>query len=287
MQYYLYEIAGIRVLCQIPQLITIQKESKNFLRLLKENEIPVNVDQKIIFRECTEIPDVWKYGHREINNYYLEDKVFLCDAPNSEPYAYLERTDNWKAAVFYYTKGSEYHFKYSHNIIDLIGLEAVLLHHQGLLLHSSFIRWQNQGILFSAPSGTGKSTQADLWEKYENAEIINGDRAGVRLMDSQWRAYGLPYAGSSGIYKNESAPIRAIVALRQAKENRIRKISAIEAVNYLYPEFTIHRWDKKFTEKALDCMLELFAKVPVYLLECLPDAEAVQLLKDTLQVGKD
>ena len=91
------------------------------------------------------------------------------------------------------------------NTKDILkNIEQVLNSYNTFLLHSSFIKWKDKAILFTAPSGTGKSTQADLWEKYENAEIINGDRSGIRKMDGKWTAYGLPIAGSSGIYKNIS-----------------------------------------------------------------------------------
>ena len=54
------------------------------------------------------------------------------------------------------------------NIWNYLAFENVLINHTGFILHSSFISWQNNGILFTAPSGTGKSTQADLWKKYED-----------------------------------------------------------------------------------------------------------------------
>ena len=50
-------------------------------------------------------------------------------------------------------------------------MKKILLKYNGIILHSSFINFENKAILFSAPSGTGKSTQADLWKKYKNAEI--------------------------------------------------------------------------------------------------------------------
>ncbi|MEE1312349.1 MAG: hypothetical protein UHS41_01185, partial [Lachnospiraceae bacterium] len=151
-----------------------------------------------------------------------------------------------------------------------------------LLLHSSFIRWNSQGLLFSAPSGTGKSTQADLWVKYEGAEIINGDRAGLRKLDKGWTAYGLPYAGSSGVYRNESAPVKSIIVLRQAKENRIRPLGPAEAVRYLYPEITVHQWDSDFVKQVMDLLTDLVLNIPIYLLECLPDQGAVDLVKRTI-----
>ena len=90
--------------------------------------------------------------------------------------------DSGKTVYCDYVRGMESYMNHSHNLCDLLGLETLLLKYDGLLLHSSFIRWRGEGILFSAPSGTGKSTQADLWVKYEDAEILNGDRAGTSLL---------------------------------------------------------------------------------------------------------
>lgn len=171
---------------------------------------------------------------------------------------------------------------FSKNIIDLLELESLLLNWRGLILHASFVSHNGGGILFSAPSGTGKSTQASLWETYMGARIINGDRTALRKKDGVWTAWGLPYAGTSGIYRNESWPVRAIVLLRQAKENRISGVSHQEALRSLYPELTIHRWDPQFVSKALDLLLELIQQAPVFLLECLPDRGAVELLANKL-----
>ena len=74
------------------------------------------------------------------------------------------------------------------NLMNYLAFEDVLVNHQGFILHSSFISWQNNGILFTAPSGTGKSTQADLWKKYEDADIYNGDRTIIRKILRFWLA---------------------------------------------------------------------------------------------------
>ena len=171
------------------------------------------------------------------------------------------------------------------DIINLINLELFLLHFGGLLLHCSYISRQGKGILFTAPSGTGKSTQADLWKQYEQADIINGDRAALVRRDGEWSAWGLPYAGTSGIYRNTSAPVSAIVVLRQASENRTVRLSPAQALRYIYPELTMHRWDHRFVDKALSQLLEFLTDVPVWLLECTPDYRAVRCLKETLTEG--
>ena len=204
------------------------------------------------------------------------------DAP---PYACTLQRAEWNRFDCLYLAGNESRIQYSRQFSDLIGMETVFLQFHALMLHASLIRWKHQGIVFNAPSGTGKSTQAGLWEEYEHAEILNGDRAGLRLWDGHWEGYGLPYAGSSGIYRNESAPVKAIIVLRQAKENQIRLLHPAESVKYLYPETAVHRWDRSFTQTAIDLLTNLVLSIPVYLLECRPDREAVELVKNTLEGG--
>ena len=209
--------------------------------------------------------------------------IFWCIAGTERPYARVSwSADNPSALFCHYLPDSVKFLSTSKAVVDLLGLESLMLRHHSLLLHAAFIRSNGRGILFTALSSTGKSTQASLWEKYMGAEILNGDRAGIRKIGDTWHAFGLPYAGSSNIYRNESAPLKALVLLRQAKENRISRISSAEAMRSIYPEITIHRWDPDFVAKALDLFLELCTDVPVYLLECLPDEGAVRTLEERL-----
>ena len=158
----------------------------------------------------------------------------------------------------------------------------MLLQHSGLLMHASLIKYENSAIAFAGPSGAGKSTQAELWRTYLGAEVLNGDRAALRKDRDFWMAYGSPFAGTSGIYRNESAPLAAIVLPKKSEENRLTKITPVQAFSQLYPELTIHHWDKAYVEKATDLCLQLLAQIPVYCLECRPDEAAALLVKKGL-----
>ena len=185
-----------------------------------------------------------------------------------------------------YPEAAQY-FQTLDNLLDAANLEHMLTALGAVSLHSSFITHFGQAILFSAPSGTGKSTQAALWEQYAHAEQINGDRSVIRCVDGVWTAFGFPFAGSSGIYKNKSAPIRAIVVLRQAKDNTIERLGASEAFRLLYSETAIQRWNTQGHAAAVDLLIRLSAAVPVYRLCCTPDARAVALLQQTLSSQED
>ena len=108
---------------------------------------------------------------------------------------------------------------------SLFALERRMLQKDSFILHSAYIRHRGRAILFSAPSGTGKSTQASLWAQYAGAEIINGDRALLQKVQDCWMARGWPVCGTSGICQNADARLSAVVLLRQAKKNAVRRLS--------------------------------------------------------------
>lgn len=163
-----------------------------------------------------------------------------------------------------------------------LAIENVLCDFRGFILHSSIVSYKKIGILFSAPSGTGKSTQAKLWEKYKQAETLNGDRAFVRKIESAFWAYGSPLSGSSGIYKDKKVRIGAIIILKQARKNTIRKLGAKEAFSHLYRETLINAWDKKFMTAIVEMISDVVVHIPIYELACRPDKESVELACETI-----
>lgn len=278
---FFFHICKIKIRVECSFEVNISPETEPFLTS------PCQPDISFRFLPVSDIalPKV-KTIERGVCRYYNRHDgcdIFWCLTETNFPYAHVSWDYHTPGELFcYYLPGAVQYLRTTKALIDLLGLEAVMLHKYALLLHAAFIRSNGRGILFTAPSGTGKSTQASLWEKHMGAEILNGDRAGIRKIGDTWHAFGLPYAGSSNIYRNESAPLKALVLLRQAKENRVSRISSAEAMRFIYPEVTIHRWDPEFVDHAVNLFLELCGDVPVYLLECLPDEGAVRTLEDRL-----
>lgn len=167
-------------------------------------------------------------------------------------------------------------------LFSLLGLEQQILDAGGLLLHCSFIEYQGQAILFTGPSGIGKSTQADLWAAHRGAKVVNGDRALLCRTENGWEANGWPFSGSSPFCENVHAPVKAIVYLEQHGEDTIRRCSYQEAVRKLFSEVTVNRWNPEFTNKALDLMEDLAQSVPFYHLRCTKSEKAVRCLENVL-----
>ena len=164
----------------------------------------------------------------------------------------------------------------------LVAFQPVVARNSGLLFHASLVEYEGRAVAFTASSGTGKSTQADLWHEHLGAEIMNGDRAFVRRFDDEWRAYGSPWAGSSPYIKNVKAPLAGIVVLKQASENRIRRLNAAEVMAYLYNNVRYPFWDEEATAVSLETLDALVREIPIFLLECRPDEEAVRITRDAI-----
>lgn len=118
------------------------------------------------------------------------------------------------------------------------------------------------------------------------ARLINGDRPILSRNENGWLAWGSPYAGSSRVHINASAPVRAIVLLRQASENALRRLAGREAFIRVFAGVTVNSWDAWCVNRACDLVTELMTAVPVYELSCTPTKEAVELLYAALTGGE-
>ncbi len=181
---------------------------------------------------------------------------------------------------------TDYSFRFmmdSRYMWSSIAIAQRLLAFKALIFHASFIEYEGGAILFTAPSGTGKSTQADLWRKHRAAEIINGDKAGVSVENGVAYAHGVPFCGTSGICKNRSLPLKAIVVLSQGKENSVTRLNGAVAVKNLFPNVILDFIADGEIQKCVDALIAVIKDVPVYSLVCTPDERAVEVLERALQ----
>ncbi|MCI5648171.1 MAG: hypothetical protein MR332_01865 [Fusicatenibacter sp.] len=165
---------------------------------------------------------------------------------------------------------------------SMFALERHMIKRNSLILHCAYMVYLRKAILFSAPSGTGKSTQAELWDRYRGSRTVNGDRALLRKINGAWSACGWPVCGTSGICELEDTPIHAIVMLRQGEDNHIEKLSPIQAFTELYAQITINQWNRVFVQRAMELIEDLIGQVPVYQLTCNMTEDAVRCLEHTL-----
>lgn len=169
------------------------------------------------------------------------------------------------------------------SVLIALEVESIIARAGGILLHASCIEHNGEAILFTAPSGTGKSTQGELWRQYRGADVINGDRIMVRVTETGAEAVGIPFSGSSGICKNRTLPLRAVVYLSQASHNTVTPLVGVKAFRKIWEGCSVHIWDREEVAKAMDAVRKLMVTVPVYHLECTPDEEAVAALEAVMK----
>lgn len=151
-----------------------------------------------------------------------------------------------------------------------------------IYLHSSLIDWKGRGLMFLGPSGIGKTTQAELWNQYRDALIINGDVVFVQETENAFLGWGTPWHGSSPYCENASVPVEALIVLKQAPENSIRELTGFEKVTAVSESVFYPRWLEGGMELCLETLDHLLTALPVYELSCRPDEAAVELVEKTI-----
>lgn len=155
-------------------------------------------------------------------------------------------------------------------------LAEELIDYDILLFHGSALEFDGEGIVFSAKSGTGKSTHARLWREIFGSRVrmINDDKPLIRV--DEMRIYGTPWNGKHGLGDNISAPLKAIVKIERAQENRIIPINPRDAMRLLMDQAYFSQLPERKAH-VLDLEMKLVENVSFYRLECNMDPEAARV----------
>ena len=146
------------------------------------------------------------------------------------------------------------------------------------MLHGSAIAVDGEGYLFTAKSGTGKSTHTKLWRELlgDRAVMVNDDKPFIRVTDGDARIYGSPYSGKEGLNTNMSVPLRAICVLERSETNRIRQVDFSDVYPILVQQ-TYHPSDREMFNRTLELLDRLSQHVRIYRLACNKDLEAAEV----------
>ena len=168
-------------------------------------------------------------------------------------------------------------------IIQCFPITELLMHYDALLVHASRVEIDGSAIVFSAPSGTGKTTQAKLWEQYEGARIVSNDRTIVRRINGDFITSGFPVDGSEPVFDPSLIPLVKIILLHQGDENRAERIPVGRALAFLMEQTVLNSWDSAGITRAMLFWSDLLTQYPAILLTCRPDEGAVHCLTEALE----
>ena len=151
-----------------------------------------------------------------------------------------------------------------------------LLRFQGTYLHASAVILDGKAYLFSANSGTGKSTHTEKWCRLFGARYLNDDKPALRLVDDVWMAYGTPWSGKHDLSTPTGVPLGGIAFLRRGEVNAIRPMTSAEAVPHLVHQ-SQWKMQREMMEVQLTLLDRLMREIPVWELTCRNDDDAAIL----------
>ena len=290
MSYY-YQIGGVGFGFETPSDNLFEYSPYDVFRISSDKFFSLDERHHYIFNQTP--PELTENG-RLINStsscdiYQTENEyIHVNKRFDKEKYeCIVVSPKNQSGGCFYYTDNSQDKLKVTTELFRCCDFLSALLYYRAVIIHASYIIFDGQAILFTAESGGGKSTQADLWQKYESAQIINGDRAVIKKEDDGWFVHSLPLCGSSGICLNKSAKLRAVVSLNKDDKNRVEKLTPRQKLNILMNQLSFEAYKKDDFDKALNFIDEMISHVDFISLNCTPDDRAVKTLKDYLNGGE-
>lgn len=172
--------------------------------------------------------------------------------------------------------------QYTKSYLEFIALyrqfSEKVLDYGVVLCHGSVIEMDGKAYMFTAPSGTGKSTHTRLWREHfgDKVTMINDDKPLLKFKEDGVYAYGTPWDGKHHLSTNTNAKLAGICFLKQAEENSIRRIYTEEAVGMLMNQIYRPR-NAEGLMKTLDYVERLLAEIPMYEMGCTISEEAAEM----------
>ena len=146
-----------------------------------------------------------------------------------------------------------------------------------ILFHASSIRYNDNAYLFTAKSGTGKSTHTRLLKELLKDKItyINDDKPFIRYENDEFYVYGNPWQGKHDLGENLSCKLKAIVKITRSDDNFVKKLDTISALNLLLEQAYSYN-DETSVNNLLELINKMFNKIEFYELYCNMDISAAE-----------
>ncbi len=198
---------------------------------------------------------------------------YLTDAPADMSVSvtaediFHERIVNIRETQIEGISAVDYPDSYLENLALYRKIVTKMLDFNTFLMHGAVVAVGDKAWLFTAPSGTGKTTHINLWLKnIPGSYVVNGDKPLIRVGD-ECTVYGTPWAGKEGMNRNVGVKLCGIVILNRGAENHIEKVHMTQILPVLIQQ-SYRPKDKVELEKTLSLLSRLGKMIPMYQLYC-------------------
>ena len=218
------------------------------------------------------VNSIYENVYRLCSDYITDRKPDLSISTYAEDIAYEREINKCEAEaegipIINYPDG------YIETLAIYRKIAAQMLKFDTFLMHGAVVAVQNKAWLFTAPSGTGKTTHIRLWlENIEGSYVVNGDKPLI-YVGEKVTVYGTPWAGKEGMQKNVGVELAGIVFLERGIKNHIKRESFSKSLPTLVQQ-SYRSVNKADLEKTLNLLGRLGIKIPLYRLSCNMDKEA-------------
>lgn len=235
-----------------------------------------------------------------LHRYKIADVVFEAD------FVYAYSAHLYQKYVYSGQSPSKLHIGFSQKQIELEGVknpniplpqlenlmvarafsEYVLNNEDGIIFHCSAIAVDGKAYLFTAPSGTGKSTHAKLWRELlgERAVMVNDDKPIIRCVDGNFYVYGSPWNGKHSLDTNCRVKISGICHLQRGVDNQIKKVSPKDILPIILNQ-TIRPNKPESMDKLLNFISKMLNSVSLFELKCNTQLESAKISFNTMAEG--
>lgn len=151
-----------------------------------------------------------------------------------------------------------------------------------MLMHGSVVAVGDNAVMFTAPSGTGKTTHTRLWlDHIPGAYVVNGDKPLLNVGENI-TAFGTPWSGKENMNRNCCATLKAICLLERSESNSIEAVRFMQVWQQLMKQFYLPQ-DPVLMEKTMRLIDSICKQVPIYRLRCNMEPEAAAVAWNELQ----
>ena len=231
--------------------------------------------------------------HSDIIDIMLSDSDYRLSCVNSACTIVCDyKTGLHTASVHLSPAKESLNFKEEFTVTDYLFFiikEVFFAHCQqkGMLpIHSSSVVLDGCAYLFSAPSGTGKTTHTEFWCDLFGAEILDGDVTMLSIEGELVYAHGMPWCGTSAKYMNASFPLGSIIFLSRSASNSIGESDTFSSVIGLSSRSFAPNWTRELAAKTLEISKKIVELSPCLQLKCLPNPESAKVAKEYIYAKK-
>ena len=163
-------------------------------------------------------------------------------------------------------------------------IAGVLVDFDTVLFHGSALSMDGSAYIFTAKSGTGKSTHASIWRRLfgDRVVMINDDKPLLKIKDGEVVVFGTPWCGKHGLGANVSAPLKSVAIIERAENNSISPCPDSDAFVHLYNQ-TYRIPDKNKLARTLSLLYKLRSAVSIFVLKCNMEDDAARTAYDAMK----